>query len=222
MEAAQGDEPSPFGVETREQLLAEAERVGHIGSFAWHVPSDTSYWSDEFYRILGHKPRSIEPSVDAFFRAIHRGDLPRVLAAAERTVETGIGQSVDFRIVRPDGSVRHAHIDSAPIVDARGEATRVVGAVHDITERVEAEAEMRWRQQVFKQAQRIARVGSFEWNPWTGKTVWSEELHRICGIPLDEPGTQELYFSLVHPDDRPRLVQEAANVTPDRPVPPME
>jgi two-component system, cell cycle sensor histidine kinase and response regulator CckA len=65
-------------------------------------------------------------------------------------------------------------------------------------------------------------VGTFAWNPITGEAEWSEELHRICGVPLDVPGTPELYFSMVHPDDRERIATAAATVSPGEPIGPWE
>jgi diguanylate cyclase (GGDEF)-like protein/PAS domain S-box-containing protein len=62
------------------------------------------------------------------------------------------------------------------------------------------------------EAQRIAAVGSFEFNLVTGERSWSEEHFRVLGLdPALEP-SQELFYSLIHPEDRPMLRQAFADV----------
>ncbi|MBC7174026.1 MAG: PAS domain-containing protein, partial [Polyangiaceae bacterium] len=67
----------PFGLEARERLLAGAEQIAHLGSFAWDMPSDTSHWSDELYRILGYDVGELPASREAFYAAIHPSDRAR-------------------------------------------------------------------------------------------------------------------------------------------------
>ena len=216
------DATTSFPLEARERLLSEAERIAHVGSFAWDVRSDVIHWSDELRRILGYEDRTIVPTQAAFFGAIDPDDVARVQSVASRALETGVADSVEFRLIRTDGIVRHVRMSGAAMLDDAGRPTRFVGAVIDLTERVVAEAEARRREDVLRLAQRIARVGSFEWNPWTGVTSWSETLHDICGVPVSEPGTQSRYFELVHPDDRDRLNAVVSKIGPDDPIPAME
>ena len=81
--------------------------------------------------------------------------------------------------------------------------------IRDITERKLAEDELRERGRQLAEAQRVASIGSWEWDVQANKMAWSEELYRICGIDLpDFDGSYEGYLSLVHPDDR-GLVDDA-------------
>ncbi len=221
-ESAPSGGAEPFGLEAREQLLSEAEQIAHLGSFAWHKPSNSSRWSDELYRILGYEVDEVPPSLEAFVAAIHPEDRARVERVSNRSIEAGEGETIEFRIVRRDGAVRHLRLTALPVLDAAGHATRFVGAILDLTERFEAEAELRRREAVLEQAQRIAHVGSFEWNPFTGKTTWSQELQRICGVGPGEGTTFDRYFSLVHPDDRGYLLDVAANVEAGQTIGPHE
>src|SRR5690606_11294608 len=121
-----------------------------------------------------------------------------------------------------DGSTRHIHMVGEVVPEPEGRSRLFVGALVDMTSRVEAEAGLRRREQAFRRAQQIAKVGTFEWNPVTGEAEWSEQLYRMCGVPLDVKGTPELYFSMVHPDDRDRIVGAAAAVKPGEPIGPWE
>jgi PAS domain S-box-containing protein len=131
-----------FSIEARERLLMEAERIAHCGSFAWHVTTGTIHWSDELYRILGEEPGSIEPSAERFFAGVHPEDLGRVQAVAQRGVATGVAETVGFRIVRPDGTVRHVSMNGAALTDDDGQPSRFVGTIVDLTERVQLEEEL--------------------------------------------------------------------------------
>ncbi|HXG85954.1 MAG TPA: PAS domain S-box protein [Pyrinomonadaceae bacterium] len=74
---------------------------------------------------------------------------------------------------------------------------------HDNTERHLADEKLQERERQLKEAQTIARVGSWDWDITQNKIVWSDELFRIFGLtPQEFAGTYEAYFERVHPDDR--------------------
>ena len=55
-------------------------------------------------------------------------------------------------------------------------------------------------------AQRIARIGNWDWSPRTGRFSMSNELCRLAGVrPQDFGGTLDAFLHLVHPDDRARV-----------------
>lgn len=135
----------------RELLLAEAERIVHLGSWMWNTQTNDIRWSDEMFRILGFAPRSIEPTVELFFGAIHPDDLARVQDVAARGVASAAPEPVDFRMLRTDGCVRHVHMEAA-VVQQPG-PLRIVGSVLDVSERLELEAQVR-------QAQKMEAVGT--------------------------------------------------------------
>jgi PAS domain S-box-containing protein len=57
-----------------------------------------------------------------------------------------------------------------------------------------------------KEAQRMARLGSFEWNVAEDKITWSEELYRLFGVSQEEFGASyDAYLELIHPDDRDKV-----------------
>ena len=58
-----------------------------------------------------------------------------------------------------------------------------------------------------RNAQRIAKVGSYEWNPETQELHWSDENYRIFGMTPGQSVTTKDFFDAVHPDDRPRLAE---------------
>lgn len=72
----------------------------------------------------------------------------------------------------------------------------------EITERKRAEAEVERHRARLVDAQRVAHVGSWEWDVAGNTVTWSEELYRIYGVPLDRAlGGYEGFLARVHPDD---------------------
>lgn len=107
---------------------------------------------------------------------------------------------------RKDGTPVDISLTVSPILDA---ASRVVGAsgvAHDITERKRAEEALQQREMELTEAQRLAGVGSWQWEPRTDTVTWSKELYRLMGIDptLPAPSYQE-HALLFAPESWERL-----------------
>jgi PAS domain S-box-containing protein len=91
---------------------------------------------------------------------------------------------------------------SLDVIRFEGQPTTLVTG-HDVTERMRAEEELRRSEANLAEAQRIAQVGSWEWDMSTDRVRWSEELFRIFGLdPARVEASYELFLSRLHPDDR--------------------
>jgi two-component system, cell cycle sensor histidine kinase and response regulator CckA len=189
----------------REELMREAERVAHLGTWTWDMESGRVTWSDELFRILGLEPSTAIPSVEAFFNAVHPADRARAQATNQQAIEDGVLPLVDCRIVRPDGSIRHTTSSGSYLFDTEGKPRRVVGGVLDRTQSLEAEAKLRQTLGLLEEAQCLARLGSWRFDPQTGETDWSREFCRIAGLPIDVRPSVESFMSRVVPEDRARF-----------------
>ncbi len=82
----------------------------------------------------------------------------------------------------------------------------MVAVVRDITERKQAAEALRTHEKQLAESQRIAHVGSWEHNLTTGQVFWSDELFRLIGLdPKADPADVEIFFEMLHPDDKPLL-----------------
>ncbi len=129
-----------------EANLAAAQRIAHFGSVEIDLVNfdepekNPVRWSDEVFRIHGYQPGSIEPSRPTLFRLVHPDDREEVQRALNHAVSEAKPYAIDFKIVRPDGSVRNIHGRGDIIFDPKThKPLRVVGSVQDVTDRVEAE-----------------------------------------------------------------------------------
>ena len=128
--------------------LAEAQRLTHTGSCALDGTSrETLYWSEEMFRLFGFDPQQGLPKWDQWLQRIHPEDRDKVKAAADRTFVENVDCDIEFRIVNPDGTVKHIQGIGHPVLGPNGELVQVVGTMVDITERKRAdEARDRLRQ----------------------------------------------------------------------------
>lgn len=120
---------------TSQEMLRNAERISHVGSWQWDFAHGVQIWSDELSIMMGRAPDGPEPELGDFLRHVHREDLPRVNAVVEAAQLSGELEDMEFRIVRPDGAERVVFSRSETYRDGDGRPVRLVGTVEDITER---------------------------------------------------------------------------------------
>jgi two-component system cell cycle sensor histidine kinase/response regulator CckA len=185
----------------KDALLSAVESIVGLGTWVWDVRQARVAWSDGLYRIFGYEPGAISASVESFFAAVHPDDREMMARLSRAGVERGETPTVYSRIVRPDGEVRHVRVDGIAVFE-EGAVSRLVGTILDMTEQISRERQVARTAAFLNQAQRIGHIGSWHWDPSDGSMQWSEELYRIFGVSPDVTPTEELFFSLVHPDDR--------------------
>ncbi len=126
----------------RERLLSESQKLAHVGSWEVDLKTHVARWTDELYRIHGYEPGEITPSYEFFLSTVHSDDRDDVYRMTQGAIVDGNPFEGQFRIVRPDGSMRWLHAVSALLKDEKGSPCRLWGAAQDITERVKADDEM--------------------------------------------------------------------------------
>jgi PAS domain S-box-containing protein len=126
-----------------ERRLAEAQRVGQMGSYDWHIPTDTNVWSDELYRIYGTEPQSFNASYERFMGFIHPEDREKVQAVHMAAFKDHLPYHMEERIVRPDGEERILESTGEIALDGEGNPVRMYGICRDITEQRRAEVRAR-------------------------------------------------------------------------------
>ncbi|HSU62654.1 MAG TPA: PAS domain S-box protein, partial [Burkholderiales bacterium] len=123
-----------------EAYLAEAQTLSRTGSFGWRVSSGEIFWSEETYRIFEYD-RTTEPTVERVLQRAHPQDVALVKQTIERASQDGRDFAHEYRLVMPDGLVKHVDVVARASSNASGEL-EFVGAVMDITERKRSEAEL--------------------------------------------------------------------------------
>jgi len=123
-----------------EAIMKEAERLARFGSWEVDVVTETHYWSDEHYRILGYEVGEVSPSFDNFLNRVHPEDQYYVKKTIDDLFETRSYQKYFCRIIAKDGSlVNHIECEIFITENNNGEIVRFNGFTRDISDRKYAE-----------------------------------------------------------------------------------
>ena len=190
-----------------EVYLVETPGLSSAGSWIRIASTGQIFWSPELFRILGLDPEKTEPSLEVFYQCVHPDDRVFVGEGKKLVQERGWAE-YDFRIVRPEGSIKWIHGISSAIRDNAGQVFAVAGTALDITERKKAHDAVRRSEGLLAQGERISHVGSWHWDVSAGKAFWSQEHFRIYGYdPEKDQPSLSLFLARIHPDDRTAVEQ---------------
>lgn len=132
---------------TRLSLLASG-----VGTWTWWLRTNELYWDEALCGIFGVEPKNAPRSREEYLELVHPEDRAEAIETIARYVETGVYDGMAYRIVRPDGVVRHVIAKGLAQFDEHGQLEALRGGVLDVTERKELEANL-------AQAQRIQALG---------------------------------------------------------------
>ncbi len=127
-----------------EARLAHAQRIARLGNWERELTSGRMRWSEEMYRIFGVDSKTFTPSLQAYLELVQPPDRELVARATGEAVRQEGPYSFDARIVMPDGAVRHIHEQAEVVLDDDGTPLRLSGTTQDITERKQAEDQIRF------------------------------------------------------------------------------
>jgi PAS domain S-box-containing protein len=190
----------------REAYLAEAQRLSRTGSFGWKPDSGELVWSDETYRIFEYDIAR-RPTIDSVVLRVHPQDrmlAQRVLDGASRA---GTDFEHEYRLLLPDGRVKHVHAIAHAVQNASGDR-EFVGAVTDVTERKAAEEKIQEQEMELRQILDLAPQHVAVFGPGGERLYANRVVLDYVGRSLDEwrltPGHSFRSSWFVHPDDQER------------------
>jgi PAS domain S-box-containing protein len=123
------------------ERISLATRAAQVGIWDWDVVEDRLVWDDRMYALYGLEPRYFSGAYEAWTRGLHPDDRA---ANEEQLKQALLGVAdfdTEFRVVRPDGSVRYLKAKADVFQGSDGKPQRMVGVNYDITDRKQAEEE---------------------------------------------------------------------------------
>lgn len=195
-----------------ESKLKRTEKIAHVGSWDWDIPTDTVVWSDELFRIFRIPPNQGTINYTNHHKIYTSESLKILQQAVEKTIENGTPYKLDLDFVRGDGEIGHGISIGFAKINIQGKVVKLYGSFQDITERKKAENALQHSERQLKEAQKVASIGSWRYNIDTQQSNWSDELFRIIGIkPENGEPDYQAHKKFIHPDDWSFFEQNVMN-----------
>ena len=132
---------------------------GGLGIWDWDIVSDTLVWDDRMFEIYGLDRSEFTCRFDAWLEMLHPEDRAQILAVYDRVLKEGLPIAMEFRVNRPDGSMRYVKVDGIVVRNNAGEAVRLIGLNADVTEAKQAAEERTRLAAQLVQAQKMESIG---------------------------------------------------------------
>jgi len=137
-----------------EELLRESEarlrvalHAANMGVWDWEIATGKVTWSDKVESLFGLAPGSFAGSYEAFLHCVYPEDRNVVNQVVQSAITAGTGYEVEHRILKPDGTIRWVGGKADLLRDENGRVVRLTGVVMDISDRKQAEEELRHSQE---------------------------------------------------------------------------
>jgi PAS domain S-box-containing protein len=126
-----------------EEQLVEGQHIALMGSWEWDIALNKASWSAALYSIYGIEPEDLIPSFEGYLALVHPDDRDFVSGAVTKVLQERNPGSYEHRIILPDQSVRHHHVNIKIAFGAVGQPVKLFGTAQDITDRIKLENELK-------------------------------------------------------------------------------
>ena len=180
--------------------LAQAQELSRTGSFGWNVCTGDIYWSKETFRIFACDPAT-RPSTQLIVQLTHPEDRADVQAVIDRAAREHEDFEHEYRLLLPDGTVKHLHALARATINRAGNL-EFVGAVTDITVAKQAEQRLRRSEAYLAEAQRLSHTSSWAWDLRRRDFIYrSAEFFRLFGFDPDQEVSAQAIQARIPPED---------------------
>lgn len=196
-----------------QKLLTESQRIAQIGSWEMNLEDKTVYWNDATYKICGIEKKEEKISEDFFLSIIHPDDRELARSLIFETVDNEHVKNKEFRIIHPSGEIKNIQVSSELLKDSNGKIIKLIGVVQDVTERKNAEINLRKRQIQLLNAVTMAKIGYWEYDVKKDLFTFNDYFYDVYRTTADDVEGYQLSSSqyakrFVHPDDVYLIAQE--------------
>lgn len=188
----------------REEELLEAQDLGKIGSFEWDLTKKgQSNYTPEVFKIFEFERTT---NLEAFLNDVHPDDRMKLKGAMEKAFHDG-SYECEYRYSR--NNKNKVLYSKGRVIFDKGEPTKMVGTVSDITEKANLIARLTENEELSKQSQALTNTGNWKWSIDSDTIEWSDEMYRIYGLePQSEKITFQRFLTFIHDEDRNKRLSE--------------
>jgi PAS domain S-box-containing protein len=204
-------------VKISEHLLRNDEALARTAN--WHINLFTRkiVYSDSIYRILGTRPTQFNTTI--LLSYVHPDDKEIVAEANKRIFSEHVVPEIEYRIIRPDGRIRHLRQKGKLVINAQKEMI-IIGTTKDVTESLQAQqklAALESRFLVYKlavsESEDKAGIGICTWDLNSGEMEWSSGIYKLLGYKSSGVlPSHKLLLNFIHPEDRKLFTARTSEV----------
>lgn len=186
--------------------LTVATRGAGLGVWEWDMVSNHSTWDEQSFKVYGFDKDDAQPELrhELWQQRIHPDDRHLTEQSLAQAIEFGGSLTCEYRMLMPDGSIRYVSDIGSIIYDDKGNPLRMVGVCRDTTAEHQMEEQRRVMEDLLRESQHIARLGSWEYDIHANTISWTDEVYRIFGLTREEYPSPSFDTNMqaIHPDDR--------------------
>ncbi|AFY32659.1 PAS domain S-box protein [Calothrix sp. PCC 7507] len=187
----------------------------NIHAVIWIASTDAFrilYVSPAYEDIWGRSCQSLREQPHTWIETVHPEDRDLVRVTVLEQHLSGEFAQVEYRILRPDGSIRWIWDRSFAIRNEQGQVYCYGSIAEDITERKQAEESLRQSEERLSLALESAGMGIWDWNLLTNEAIWSPNMGLVYGLPSSSLYSHNIedFLNLIHPEDQQSLSQMIA------------
>lgn len=172
-----------------------------------HEPDGTYiYISDAIFSLTGYLPSELVGKNPVTI--VHPDDHIYIEEARRSSMDDGQGRLIQYRIKCKDGGSVWVETQVSLLTDEEGNMIHLQTSTRDISARKKFQEQLEYSEYNLQQAQRVARLGSWELDLRTEKILWSLEMYRLHGMdPQSELPGIDKFILLIYPDDRRQFLE---------------
>ncbi|RKR14044.1 PAS domain S-box-containing protein [Maribacter vaceletii] len=199
----------------KNQQLRIAEKMTRIGNWQWNPKTNTVIWSDNMYNIYEHDKN--EPvKYETYISYVYEEDKSTVISNLKAGMQDGNFRNATYRIQLKNGKIKTLKTVGKIITNKDGDVIEMLGTCQDVTERIQKEIELTQKNQQFNFAEKIADLGSWQWDIIKNEIIWSDNHYRIFGIEIGTPINLDLFYSYIHPEDFDYVKKNEAQILTEK------
>jgi len=190
-------------LQASEARLREAQRIAHVGDWEFALASQTITWSEELFRLFECDPAQGEPEYAGHLQSYVLESRLQLEHAVQQAATLGTPYELELQFSRADGSVKWLFARGEAVRNAQGAIVKLLGTALDITDRKQAEVQLRHLSDRLTLAVKSGAIAIWDWNVTENILTWDDRMYALYGItPNQFTNVYDAWAKSVHPDDR--------------------
>jgi PAS domain S-box-containing protein len=191
------------------ERLKLAQSAANAGCWDWDIVNNRVTWSEEYYDLYG-LDSTILPSYQNWLDSIREEDREQADRQVREAIEQQSEINIEFRIQHPIKGIRWLNAIGSTFYNPEGKPIQMIGITFlvDLSDRKHIEETLQEKEQQLRLALEAADMVAYRWDIASDRAIQSPNVDRVFGLPLGttiQTGTE--FFSLIHPEDRERVIK---------------